>query len=96
MSQGKEEPDSNWPLALLHQFARYIVDAADVVGIDRMPQPKTVRDERCRQQQRVAVKRRDGLSPGEQVRENQDDAEPDHFRTNMVGSVIEDGGWRES
>jgi hypothetical protein len=46
MAQRKEEPDSNWPLALLHQFARDIVDRGDVVGIDRIPQPKAASDER--------------------------------------------------
>jgi len=95
VAKGKEEPDSNRPLALLHQFACDVVDRGDVVRIDRMSQPKAVGNKRRCQQQGVAVKRREGPNPGEQVRGDQDHVERDHFGANMVGCVIENRARRE-
>src|SRR6516225_8264509 len=95
MAERKKEPHSDGPLALLHQFARDVVNRGDVVRIDRVPQPQAVGDQRRRQQQGIGVKRREGPTPGEQVRGSEDYVEPDYLGSNVVVGVIEDRRWRK-
>jgi hypothetical protein len=41
MDEREPQPDADWALALLHEFAGAIVDCRDMVGIDRMAQTET-------------------------------------------------------
>jgi hypothetical protein len=79
----------------LHQFARDIIDRCDVIGIDRMPQPEAVRDERRRQQQRMAAEHGKSPGPGQQIDRDEDGVKPNHFGSNIAGSVVEDAEPRQ-
>ena len=46
MAEGKKETDADGPFALLHQFARHIVNRRDVIGIHGMTEAKRVGQER--------------------------------------------------
>ena len=85
----KKERGSDWSFAFLHHFAGDVVDCSDVVRIDCVPQPEAIGDKRRRQQLRIAVERREGPGPGQQVRSYQDSVYPDYSGSNTVGSVVE-------
>ena len=51
----KKKPDAERPLPILHQLARDVVDRRNVVGVDRVAQAESVREERRAEQQRVGV-----------------------------------------
>ena len=46
----EEESDRYRTLSFLHQFAGYVVDGRNVVGIDGMPQAEAVGEECCTEQ----------------------------------------------
>jgi hypothetical protein len=94
--RARKKPDCDWTLALLHQFACDIIDRGDVIGVDRMPQPEAVGDERRRQQQRMAAEHGIGPGPGQQIGRDKDGVKLDHFGSNIAGSVVEDAERQQS
>ena len=66
VAERKKETDGDRPFALLHQFARHIVNRRDVVGIHRVTKAECVGQQRRAQQNRIIVKsdQRPNPAPG--------------------------------
>src|ERR1017187_8189460 len=91
MPQREHQSHRNRPLALLHQFARDVVDCRDVVRIHRMAQSKAVRQKRGAQQHRIAVKRGQRPDPGSQVEPCQQRVDRDYLGFGAARFVVEQG-----
>ena len=46
MPEREEKADADRAFPLMHQLAGSVVDRCDMVGVDRMAQPKAIRQER--------------------------------------------------
>ena len=89
MTERKHESHSNRTLALLHQFARHVVDGGDVVGIHGMPQAKTIGKKRGPQQQRVLAKREDRPNPRGHIEDEQDAVDAGDLGAEIACGVVE-------
>jgi hypothetical protein len=81
MSQCKEETDGDRSLALLHQLARHVVDGCNVVRVNCVTKPKTVRQYSGSNEYRLMGKLHKCPNPRRQIGENknavnQDDPAP--------------------
>ena len=64
VAERKEEADRERTPALLHQLARDVVDCRNVIGIDRVAQPKAVSKEGSAQKHRIILERQPRPRPG--------------------------------
>src|SRR5271154_1560505 len=89
MSQREHEANRNRTLALLHKLAGYVVDGRDVIGVNGVPQAKTVGEQRCSHEERVMAERNASPQPRTQIEHQQDGVKADDSAAEIVGSVVE-------
>jgi hypothetical protein len=65
----EKQSDAHRASTFLHQFAGHIVDRRDVVGVERVPQAKTVSEGRRAQEDRIVVEGDNRPQPGGGVRD---------------------------
>ena len=71
MAEGKKETNGDRPFALLHQFARHVVNRRDVIGIHGMTQTKRIGQERRAQQNRMVMKSNQRPNPCPGIKSNE-------------------------
>ena len=91
MAEREHQPQSHWPLTLLHQLARDVVDRRDVVGVDRVPQAEAVGEERSSQQHGIMPERENRPGPGGDVDGEQQGIDAEDPVSGIARSVVEDG-----
>ena len=69
MAQGKKETDADRPLAILHQFARHVIDGRDMIGIDRVPQTESIRQQCRPKQHRLVTEKGQSPDPNADIRD---------------------------
>ena len=87
--QREHESHRNRPLALLHQFARHVVDRRDMVRIHRVAQAKAVRQQRRPQQQRIVARGQHRPYPRAHIERQQDSVDPHDLAADSVRRIVE-------
>ena len=90
MTEREEEPDRDRTFALLHQLARDVVDRGNMIRINRVAQPETVREERRAQQHRAISEGNERIEPGGNVERDQETVDPDDLAAHVGAFVVED------
>ena len=65
MAEREEQADGDRPLALLHEFARGIVDGGDMVGVDRVAQAEGIGEQAEPSRTGWSREGREGPDPGQ-------------------------------
>jgi hypothetical protein len=76
------------PPKLLKAF----VDRCNVVGVERVPEAKTVGQRGGAEKDRVGVKGGERPEPGGGIENEQENVDPDHFASNILLLVVEEIG----
>ena len=89
MTEREEEADGRRTLALLHQFARHIVDGGDVIGVDGMAKAKTIGEKSRAKEHRKIAKGDDRPDPCSDVEDSQDNIDRDDLAAHILGPIVE-------
>ena len=92
MAKREKQADSDRAAAFLHQFAGHIVDGRDVIGVEGVPQAKTVGERGRAEQNRVVVEGGNRPQPCSGVEYEQEDVDRDDFAPNGLLLVVEEVG----
>jgi hypothetical protein len=82
----------------MHQFARDVVNGGNVIRVDRVTKPETVREKRRAQQHRKVAKSHERPAPCRQIEQPQERVDRDYLGFGAAGFVIgqspQEGGHR--
>ena len=92
MAEREEQANPHRAAAFLHQFAGHIVDRRDVIGVERVPQAKTIGERGRAEEDRIIVEGDNRPQPCGGVEDEQEDVDRDHFTPNVLTAVIEEIG----
>ncbi len=91
MAEREKETDRYRPLFLLHQFAGHIVDRGDMICIDGVAQPKSVRKESRSQERRFIVKSQKREDPRTYVDNRKQNAHAERALLKTIWRVVDHG-----
>jgi len=91
MAEREHQPQSHWPLTLVHQLVRDVVDRRDVVGVDRVAEAEAVDEERGSEQHGIMAERENCPSSGGDVDGEQQGVDADDAMSDIARSVVEEG-----
>ena len=88
MAEREHQPQSHWPLTLVHQLVRDVVDRRDVVGVDRVAEAEAVDEERGSEQHGIMAERENCPSSGGDVDGEQQGVDADDATSDNARSVV--------
>ena len=92
MAEREEKADADGALALLHQLARDVVDRGDVVGVDSMPEAKSIGEQGRAEQHGLVAQGRKRPEPGRDIRRDQEPVHADQATAQIGIAVGEEFG----
>jgi hypothetical protein len=92
VAEREKQANPNRPAAFLHQFAGHVVDRRDVIGVESVPEAKTIGERSRAEEDRIIVEGGEHPQPCGGVEDEQEGIDRDDSAPDVLTAVVEESG----